>query len=313
MELTEVERWQYHVEHSVPSLEDTLRATAENHYLNAVISMCHVHKTHGFGGVDVIDDHVAWPQGSVYQGVCFPAVCRNFLAELRAMPHREKLAAVPFLRRLGFGVTLFRAEDGALGSEESARLGVERGMSRQEIPFSLSFASFKLSIKIKRSKARTDVQSSRVRLGMIDLHATDPRSLRFRGLLRCAPKLLILARRAVERCNAPGGAGAAAAKKSFESKVDGIDEGKEGRATQGVVGSGVTIPAPLVLPKKEENRKGVVATKTMVLAAMVVLAMVVMAAMAVGKPLFVCHGYVPHYCVLCSDTQMVVRGKVIEL
>ena len=295
MELTE--RWQYHVEHSVPSLEDTLRATAENHYLIAVIRLCHVHKTHGFGGADVIDDHVAWPQGDLYRGAGFPAVCRDFLAELRAMPHREKLAAVPFLRRLGFGVTLFRADDGALGSEESARLGVERGVSRQESPFSLSFAAFKLSIEIKASKARTDVHSSRIRLTRIHLPATDPRSLRFRGLLRCAPKLLILARRAVERCNAPGGAGAVAAQKSFESKVDGIDEGKEGWATQGVVGSGaasipsdtsipaVRRPAPLVIPtKKGEDKKAVVAMETMVMAAMVVLAMVAMAAMAVGKP-----------------------------
>ena len=47
----EAERWQYHVEHSVPSLEDTLRAVAENHYLSAVIGLCHVHKARGMGGV----------------------------------------------------------------------------------------------------------------------------------------------------------------------------------------------------------------------------------------------------------------------
>ena len=209
------ERWQYHVEHSVPSLEDTLRATAENQYLTAVIRLCHVHKSHGYGGVDAIDDHVAWPQSGLYQGAGFSAACCDFLSELRAMPHREKLVVVPFLRRLGFGVTLFRdPEDGTLGSEESSRLGVERGASRQEVPFSLNFGSFKLSIKIKRSEADTDVL---LFPSMIELRATDPRSLRFRGLLRCAPKLHILARRAVERCNAPGGAGAAAAKKSFES------------------------------------------------------------------------------------------------
>jgi len=57
----EAERWQYHVEHSVPSLEDTLRAVAENHYLSAVIGLCHVHKAWGMGGVDALDRWVACP------------------------------------------------------------------------------------------------------------------------------------------------------------------------------------------------------------------------------------------------------------
>ena len=183
----EGELWQHHVEHSVPSLEDTMRAVAKNRYLSAVLTL--VHGSFGWGAVDVIDAEVARHASQI-------------AGYLHRLTYREKLAIVPYLRRLGFGLTLFRAADGTLDDEAASREG---NAPNYDCPFQINIT---YGFKLKNCDPSVLMNA--------ELRPTDPRRLRIRGLLRCAPRLLILSRRAMERCNAPGGAGAAAAGQSFK-------------------------------------------------------------------------------------------------
>jgi hypothetical protein len=204
-------RWQNYIEHSVPSLETAMREVTNNRYLTAILNLQQMHAANGFaGGVDIIDDSVAWPHESLFEGLKqFNPACHAFERDLAKMRYREKLAVVPVLRRLGFCVTLFRAEDGTLWSNAAARQTCPFLRARHDsCPFQLSPRTFRLHHRIKNP--------GRNPLRMIELPPTDPRSLRNRGLLRCAPKLLILGRRAMERCSAPGGRGAAVAEHSFK-------------------------------------------------------------------------------------------------
>jgi hypothetical protein len=158
---------------AIPSLEQTMREVTANPYLTAILQLAQSHMRHGCGGVDCIDEMVA---GDVFEEEEHNSPQTDLMAHIESLTLEQKRAVIPYLRRLGYSVTMFR-DDHA-----------------DDCPMSIHFPG----------KAPTPkFQLTAYRVPHTLYYATSPGMLRLRGVLRCLPRLLAWKWRAVFKANAP--------------------------------------------------------------------------------------------------------------
>ena len=87
-----------------PSLEQTMREVATNTYLTAILQLAQSHMRHGCGCVDCIDEKVA---GDIFEEEEHNSPQTDLMAHIESLTLDQKRAVIPFLRRLGFSVTVF--------------------------------------------------------------------------------------------------------------------------------------------------------------------------------------------------------------
>lgn len=166
---------------ALPALEDVAREVGSNRYLVAVLQLAQRHAQHECGDVECHDEMVA---GDVLEDEAQNSPQEELLAHIRTMSRRQKEAAVPFLRRLGYSVVVWHDGDDAR-------------------PFSIRFPGKARATKLRRL----------LRVPHTPLHATSPGMLRMRGVMWCIPRLRLWRRRAARRAllgHAPPGVQGAA-------------------------------------------------------------------------------------------------------
>lgn len=155
---------------AVPSLEQTMSEIVTNPYLTAIIQLAQNHMRHGYGGVDCFDEMVA---GDVSENEEHNSPQEQLMAHIDSLTLDRKLMVVPFLRRLGYSVSVFCGES--------------------DCPMSVDFPG----------KAVTPQRRLSFRVPHTYYYATSPGMLRLRGVLWCLPRLLAWKWRAVLEANAP--------------------------------------------------------------------------------------------------------------
>ena len=156
-----------------PSLEQTMREVATNTYLTAILQLAQSHMRHGCDGVNCIDEMVA---GDIFEEEEHNSPQTDLMAHIESLTLDQKRAVIPFLRRLGFSVTVFHDDD-----------------TDDDCPMTICFPG----------KAPTPKSRLTYRMPHTCYYATSPGMQRLRGVLRCIPRLLAWKWRAVVKANAP--------------------------------------------------------------------------------------------------------------
>ena len=148
-----------------------MREVTANPYLTAILQLAQSHMRHGCGGVDCIDEMVA---GDVFEEEEHNSPQTDLMAHIESLTLDQKRAVIPYLRRLGYSVTVFRHAD--------------------DCPMSVKFPGKAPTPKFRLTAYRVPPTHH---------YATSPGMLRLRGVLRCLPRLLAWKWRAVFKANAP--------------------------------------------------------------------------------------------------------------
>ena len=150
----------------IPTLEETLLQVQSNAYLTAVLQLAHAHRLSGYGGVDCMDEMVA---GEIYEDEEMNSPQLYLLGYIQDMPLDDKHAVVPYLRRLGYSVSVFHDFD-------------------ESCPFSINFPGHAPTPKFRTT----------FKVAHTFLYATSPSMMRLRGVLFCVSRLIAWKHRALK-------------------------------------------------------------------------------------------------------------------
>lgn len=151
----------------IPSVEELCNALVSDRYLVAVLALCQRHEALGAGGVDVIDEAVAGDLDSDAEED-FNSPQLDLLDHIGSLSKQNKLAVVPYLRRMGFSVFVWTEDD-------------------LHLPFVVHFPGKSVGLHY--------VVTTRA---CVYLRSTAPGYLRLRGFLSCTPRLLRWKHRALQ-------------------------------------------------------------------------------------------------------------------